>query len=177
MDAPARGDPRRSPRGATAAVRRLAEAWAIAGGLLLLAIVLVTTANAGAFAADRAARAWGGTVAGLPGYEDFVRLVLGGAALMFFPHAQAQRGHVAVDLFVAYLPAGLRRALEAVWLLATAALALFLAWWMTAGMLRARSDALVTGVLGWPDWPFYLPGIASLLLWAAVAATQLREPA
>ena len=161
----------------TAAVRRAAELWAIAGGLLLVAIVLVTSANAGAFAADRAARLWGGTVSGLPGYEDFVRLVIGCAALMFFPYAQARRGHVAVDLFIEYLPAWLRRVLERAWLLVTIALALFLAWWMWMGLLRARADALVTGVLGWSDWPFYLPGIASLILWAVVAATQLRDPA
>lgn len=160
-----------------ALVRRLALFWAIAGGVVLLAIVLVTTANAGAFAADRVARAWGGSVAGLPGYEDFVRLTIGCAALMFFPWAQAQRGHVSVDLFVGYLPDGLRRVLERVWLLVIIALAVFLAWWMIFGMLQARADALVTGVLGWPDWPFYLPGIASLVLWAAVAAIQIRDPA
>lgn len=158
-------------------VRRAAEIWAIAGGLALLAIVLVTTANAAAFAADRIAGAWGGTVPGLPGYEDFVRLAIGAAALMFFPHAQARHGHVAVDIFVGYLPGGLRRLLEAAWLVLTIALALFLAGWMWVGMLQAREDHLVTGVLGWPDWPFYLPGIASLSLWAAVAATQLRDPA
>ena len=144
---------------------------------MLIAIVLVTTANAGAFALDRLARAWGGTLAGLPGYEDFVRLAISGGALMFFPYAQAQRGHVSIDIFVAWLPAGLRRWLERLWLLATVAIALFLAWWMSLGMAQAQADALVTGVLGWPDWPFYLPGIASLILWAAVAATQLGEPA
>lgn len=159
-----------------ALVRKVAEFWAVAGGFLLLAIVLVTTANAGAFAADRVARTWGGTVTGLPGYEDFVRLIIGCAALMFFPWAQAQRGHVAVDIFVDYLPAGLHRVLERVWLLVTVGLALLLACWMWIGMLQARSDALVTGVLGWADWPFYIPGIASLILWAAVAATQLRDP-
>jgi TRAP-type C4-dicarboxylate transport system permease small subunit len=163
--------------GAGTVVRRIAEWWAIAGGLVLLAIVLVTAANAGAFAADRLARSWGGTVAALPGYEDFVRLAISGAALMFFPYAQAERGHVAVDIFVGWLPAGLRRLLERLWLLLTIAIGLFLAWWMWFGMARARADALVTGVLGWPDWPFYLPGIASLVLWAAVAAVQLADPA
>lgn len=163
--------------GVNGAIRRLAEWWAIAGGLVLLAIVLVTTANAGAFLGDRLARPWGGAVAALPGYEDFVRLAISGAALMFFPHAQACRGHVVVDIFAARLPAGLRLALDRLWLLVTVATALFLAWWMWFGMARAKADALVTGVLGWPDWPFYMPGIASLILWAAVAAVQLGEPA
>jgi TRAP-type C4-dicarboxylate transport system permease small subunit len=77
---------------------------------------------------------------------------------------------------VDYLPPALRRALERAWLVLTICLALFLAGWMLTGMLQAREDALVTGVLGWPDWPFYLPGMASLVLWAVVAATQLRDP-
>lgn len=162
--------------GIGALIRRLAEIWAIAGGLVLLAIVVVTTANAGAFAFDKLARAWGRSIPGLPGYEDFVRLAIGCAALMFLPLAQARRGHVAVDIFVEYLPASLRRQLDRLWLIFGIMTALFLAWWMWFGMLRARSDALVTGVLGWPDWPFYLPGIASLVLWAAVAATQIRDP-
>ena len=34
----------------------------------------------------------------------------------------------------------------------------------------------VSRVLGWPEWPFYLPGLASLLLWAAIAGLQLFEP-
>lgn len=160
----------------SSAIRRLVELWAVGGGLVLLAIVLVTTANAGAFALDRVAGTWGGAVAGLPGYEDFVRLAISGAALMFFPYAQAQRGHVAVDIFVGYLPARVRLVLGRTWLVATIALALFLAWWMWLGMVRARADALVTGVLGWPDWPFYLPGIVSLILWALVAGVQLGQP-
>lgn len=159
-----------------ALVRRIAELWAVAGGLVLLAIVLVTATNAGAFALDRLAGVWDGTVPGLPGYEDFVRLTIGCAALMFLPYAQARNGHVSVDIFVEYLPARLRGALDRLWTAVIVVLALFLAWWMWFGMLRARADSLVTGVLGWPDWPFYLPGIASLILWAAVAGVQLVEP-
>ena len=32
---------------------------------------------------------------------------------------------------------------------------------------------LVSPVLGWPEWPFYLPGIVSLALWALVALSQI----
>ena len=85
-------------------VEKLAAAWALIGGLVLLAIVLVTTANAGAFTLDRLARVFGGTVSGLPGYEDFVRLAISAAALMLLPYCQLRRGHVAVDLFAKWLP-------------------------------------------------------------------------
>ena len=59
----------------------------------------------------------------------------------------------------------------------TIALALFLAWWMALGLLETRADGTLSRVLGWPEWPFYAPGVLSLLLWAAVAACQLGEAA
>ena len=60
-------------------------------------------------------------------------------------------------------------------LLAMAALALFLAYWMVHGMIETRSDGALSRVLGWTEWPFYIPGIVSLVLWATVAASQLLE--
>lgn len=153
-------------------LRRIAAAFALAGGIGIAAIVLVTTANILLFAAHRAAVPFGGQVSGLPGYEDFVRLAVSAAALMFFPQAQAARGHVAVEIFAERLPAGLGRALDRLWLALTALLALFLAGWMVAGMAETRADGIVSPILGWPEWPFYLPGIAALLLWAAVAGAQ-----
>ena len=54
-----------------------------------------------------------------------------------------------------------------------AVMALFLAYWMVLGLLETRADGALSRVLGWPEWPFYLPGIASLLLWAAIAAYQV----
>lgn len=151
---------------------RLVAWWALAGGVLLLAITLVTTTNAGAFMLDRVAGLWGRDVEGLPGYEDFVRLTVSAAALMFFPYCQLKRGHVAVDLFVRALPARTRRGLDRAWLGLTALLALFLCGWMAVGLIETRADAASSSILGWPEWPFYVPGVISLVLWAAVAARQ-----
>ncbi len=158
-----------------ALVEKLAVALALIGGLVLMAIVLVTTANAGAFTLDRLARVFGGTVSGLPGYEDFVRLAVSAAALMLLPYCQLRRGHVAVDLFAKWLPPRIRQALDIAIAFAMAGLAAFLAFWMTVGLLETRADGALSRVLGWPEWPFYLPGIASLLLWAVVAALQAFE--
>ena len=60
-------------------------------------------------------------------------------------------------------------------LAAMAAAALFLAYWMVYGMIETRADHALSRVLGWAEWPFYLPGIVSLLLWAAIAAVQAVE--
>lgn len=153
-----------------------AATWsALMGGAILLAIVLVTTVNVGAFGLDRIARLFGATVTALPGYEDFVRLAISAAALMLFPYCQLRRGHVVVDLLMGRVTRGLQRTLDIVSLLAMAVLGLFLAYWMVVGMLETRADGALSRVLGWPEWPFYLPGIASLVLWAAIAAHQLVE--
>lgn len=156
-------------------LNRIAAWWALLGGAILLAIVLVTVANAGAFMLDRVARMFGGTVSGLPGYEDFVRLAISAAALMLLPYCQVQRGHVAVDLFAKMMPPAVRRGLAVLSTLATAALAAFLAYWMALGLLETRADGALSRVIGWPEWPFYAPGVLSLLLWALVAASQIAD--
>lgn len=156
-------------------IERTTTCWALLGGLILLAIVVVTVTNAAAFALDKAARLLDGTVSGLPGYEDFVRLAISAAALMLLPYCQLRRGHVVVDLFAGMLPHAVQQALTRISLTAMASLALFLAWWMVLGMRETLADGALSRVLGWPEWPFYLPGIASLVLWAAVAAQQAIE--
>jgi TRAP-type C4-dicarboxylate transport system permease small subunit len=155
---------------------RVAAVWAILGGVALIAIIAVTTTNVGAFALDRVAGAYGGSVGGLPGYEDFVQLAVSCAALMFFPWCQHRRGHVAVELFVSRLPAAARRWLDRVWCALIAALCAFLALMMARGMLESRADGTLTPVLGWPEWPFFAPGVASLILWGLIAAAQAADP-
>ncbi|MCA0962010.1 TRAP transporter small permease [Salipiger bermudensis] len=153
---------------------RAADIFALLGGFILLLIVLVTTTNTAAFILDRIARLTGSGVSGLPGYEDFVQLAISGVALMFFPFCQANRGHVSVELFMERLPAKVQRFADRSWLLLTAAIAAFLAYWMVFGLLEARDDSAVTSVLNWPVWPFYIPGIASMVLWALIALAQIR---
>ncbi|WP_068110068.1 TRAP transporter small permease [Tropicimonas marinistellae] len=154
---------------------RISTGWALLGGVVIVAIMLVTSFNIGAFTLDRVAGAFGANIKGLPGYEDFVRLVLSCAALMFFPYTQFRRGHVTVDLFMTMLPPVVGRQLERLWLFAIGCLALFLAYWMTLGMVETRSDNASSPILGWAEWPFYIPGILSLFLWAFVAFVQSWE--
>lgn len=156
-------------------LKNLADVFALAGGILLLLIVLVTTTNATAFILDQGARLFDANVPALPGYEDFVSLAISCAALMLFPLCQVKRGHVAVDLFTARFPARLNYLIDGLWLAFMAAVIFFLAWWMVIGLLQQMEDDAVKGVLGWAIWPFYIPGIASLLLWGAIAAFQIFE--
>ena len=153
-------------------ITSLARIWAILGGAILLSIVAVTVINVGAFALDRLARLAGESVSALPGYEDYVRLAVGAAVPMLLPWCQVQRGHLAVDLFLSRAPDAFKRAIDRLSLLLMAALSLFLAYWMTLGLLETRDDGALSRVLGWQEWPFYITGILSLSLWSVVALAQ-----
>jgi TRAP-type C4-dicarboxylate transport system permease small subunit len=150
-------------------VERVVTWWALLGGIGLLLIVAATAFNVGAFAADMIARNFGGSVTAFPGYEDFVRLMVSAAVLMLFPYCQLRRGHVAVDLFVERMPPSVQRAIDLISLVGMTLLVLFLLYWMAIGMEETRGDHAVSRVLGWPEWPFYIPGLISLALWALVA--------
>lgn len=157
----------------TAVLWRTADLFAVLAGVALFVIVAVTTTNTGAFILDRITGPLGVDVPGLPGYEDFVQLAISGIALMFFPFCQANRGHVSVDLFMERLPERVQGAVDKLWLLLTAGMAVFLAYWMVQGLIEAREDGAVTSVLGWSVWPFYIPGILSMALWGLVALVQI----
>lgn len=150
----------------------LAAFWAVLGGLVLGAIVLVTALNAALFSADKLAGFFGANVAGISGYEDFVRLAVSAAGPMFLPWCQARRGHVRVELFERRMSPAVSRGLARVWLAVMALLALFLLGWMVVGVLETRADGVRSPVLSWPEWPFYLPGLVSLALWAVIAGVQ-----
>lgn len=156
-------------------IQRLSAGWALAGGVLIIAIMTVTSINAGAFAIDRLLRYFEANMHGLPGYEDFVRLTISCGALMFLPYCQQRRGHVSVDLFVSTMPSRVRNSLDRIWLVAIALLALFLGYWMIRGMIETMNDNVLSPILGWQQWPFYIPGIISLFLWALVAAAQSMD--
>ena len=148
------------------------------GGIILLVITLVTSLNVSANLAGRLSDLLGGGhIEGLPGYEDFVRLVISCAALMFFPYCQLKRGHVAVTFFTNKMAMPVRRFIARVWPAYIAVLAVFLGYWMFIGMLETRDDMAATAILGWTIWPFYIPGLVSLALWALVAIQQsVSEP-
>jgi TRAP-type C4-dicarboxylate transport system permease small subunit len=156
-------------------LRQAAMVWAAFGGFVLLLIVAVTTTNVGAFVIDRAVRHFDTTFSALPGYEDFVRLAISAAALMFFPYCQSMRGHVSVDILIPRISLKAQWVLDVFSLILTVVLALFLAYWMSIGLLETKADNAVSRVLGWYEWPFYIPGILSLLLWALIAFMQIFE--
>jgi TRAP-type C4-dicarboxylate transport system permease small subunit len=72
-------------------------------------------------------------------------------------------------------PPAMQRALDFASTTAMVGLALFLTYWMTLGMFETLDDGALSRVLGWPEWPFYAPGVVSLFVWALVAGRQLVQ--
>lgn len=146
--------------------------WALAGGLVLLVIVLATAVNAAGFTADMIAGLWGGDVPGLSGYEDGVTMLIGVAALAMFPYCQLHSGHAAVDIFMDKAPDWARRGVEVLSGLLVTALALTMAVMLIYGTLETRADNVETAVLGWPVWVFMPTAVVSCLLWAVAALME-----
>ncbi|MCA0994941.1 TRAP transporter small permease [Alloyangia pacifica] len=146
--------------------------WALAGGLVLLVIVLATAVNAAGFTADMIAGLWGGDVPGLSGYEDGVTMLIGVAALAMFPYCQLHGGHAAVDIFMDKAPDWARRGVEILSGLLVTALALTMAVMLIYGTIETRADNVETAVLGWPVWVFMPTAVLSCLLWAIAALME-----
>lgn len=147
--------------------------WVYLSGLLLTILVLTTVINIGAFGLDKVARIFDSNVSALSGYEDLVRLLTSCIALMFFPWAQAKRGHVSVDFFADKFSVKWQQRLDIFWLACTLVLVIFLGILMYLGMLESYDDNAVSSTLGWAEWPFYIPGIISLFLWTLVLVFQI----
>ena len=151
---------------------RVAAGWALAGGLVLFAVVAVTMVNIAGIAADRVAGLFGGTAPRLAGFEELAGLLTGVGVVMLLPYCQVRRGHVVVDLFLRWTPAGFSNQMDRICAALFALVALFLAVMLARGAWEGAADGVTTSVLGLPDWPFQMPAIASLLLWSVIAARQ-----
>lgn len=154
------------------AATRIITLWALFGGMLLLLIVLATAVNAAGFTANAIVRSWGGTVSGLPGYEDAVTMLVGVAGLAMFPYCQLHGGHAAVDVFMQKAPYWANRTVSVLSGLAVIGIALGLAYMLILGAREIRADNVETAVLGWPVWIFMPTAVISCVLWALAALLE-----
>ncbi|MEM1362663.1 MAG: TRAP transporter small permease [Pseudomonadota bacterium] len=155
---------------------KLINGWALFGGALLLLIVAATAINALGFTANTIARSWGGTVSGLPGYEDAVTMLIGVAGLAMFPYAQLHHAHAAVDVFMQKAPAAMNQGISILSALLVAGVAFYMAVMLVYGTLETRSDNVETTVLGWPVWIFMPTAVLSCVLWALAALLTVFDP-
>jgi TRAP-type C4-dicarboxylate transport system permease small subunit len=148
------------------AVFAVSRAWAVLGGVVLLAVMLMTVASV-------LMRA----TLGAPILGDFELVELGTAiaAFAFLPYCHQAGGNVVVDVFTNRAPERVKSALSALSSLVLLLIALVLAWRMTLGGVDFYRYHETTTNLGIPRWWAFPPILISLALLALVSLTLLAR--
>lgn len=147
-------------------VERLTRIWALLGGLVLLAVVLINTVSvAGAF------------LAALPVPGDFELTEMGVcvAAFAFLPYCQMSGANVTADIFTQNASRRWRSGFALAGSLVALCFALLLLWRMEAGMEDQMDYGYVTTILQVPHWWAFLPILVSLALLTLAAAVTSAE--
>lgn len=155
--------PRRA--GVTGVAERAIHAWALLGGALLLAVVLMNVASV------IGAAVW----VPFPGDFEMTEVGVAVAAFAFLPYCQLTDSNVTADIFTA----GASRRWVAIFKLAASIVAFLFAalllWTMWDGMESQREYGYVTTILQFPVWTAFAPILISLALLLIAAAISIRE--
>lgn len=127
-------------------VHALARWLAIAGGLVLVAITVMTVVSI-----VGRTFIWAG-LGPVPGDFELVEAGTGFAVFAFLPWCQLNRGHATVDLFTNYLSAGANRVIDLLSEIILGLVTLLIAWRLWVGMFEKRDYGETTFILQFPIW-------------------------
>ena len=100
----------------------------------------------------------------VPGDYELVQMLSAMGIAMCLPYCQLKKGHVFVDFFTMWAPAGLKRALDAISALLLAGSSFVLAWRIWEGMLEMREYGETSMVISLPVWWGYIPVVPAFVL-------------
>lgn len=146
-------------------VARAVTLWALAGGLLLLAVVAVNCLAVLGMAVGQT----------LPGDFEVTEMGVAVAVFAFLPWCQLTGANVTADIFTARAGPRVLAGLSALASAVACAFALLLLWRMTLGLLDQRTYGNTTTILQIPVWWGFVPALASLALLALAALVTLGE--
>ena len=139
-----------------ARLERLARAVAIAGGMLLIGVVLMTVISVlGRYLFN----------APIPGDYELTELACGIAVFAFFPYCHARSGNIVVEFFTGGLPTRHKTALGTVHNIVFTLVAGLITWRLFVGGMHKLEDGETTLFLGIPiHWAYFsaLPGAGLL---------------
>ncbi|MGL5447183.1 MAG: TRAP transporter small permease [Rhabdaerophilum sp.] len=148
-------------------VDRLIGWVAIGGGLLSLAVALLVTASIlGRWLFDKP----------IEGDFEFVKMATAIAIFSFLPYAQIQRGNIMVDTFTTRLPLRVRSAIDALWDLTYAGVAVLMAQGLFTGAgeaMRNRESTMQLQILIWPAIAFCALLATLLVIASLISAARL----
>lgn len=146
-------------------IRRLIAGWALAGGVVLLATVLVnvTSVAGGVF--------W----KPFPGDFELTEIGVAIAAFSFLPYCQLSGANVTADIFTANASKVALAVFSLLSSLVAFGFSLLLVNRMYFGMLDQKTYGYTTAILQVPHWMAYIPILISLLLLTVAAGVTLGE--
>ena len=175
------------------AIQRLARLTALIGGLVLVALIVITTVSI----LGRTANSWlhSDTAQGFLGSfsQSLIDLGIGEvngsyelleagvafAIFSFFPICQFYGAHATVDVFTARLPARVIRAIVAFWEVVLAAALFLISVQLFGGVQRYYGNGETTFFLQFPVWWAYAASFAASVVTCIVAVycavARLRE--
>jgi TRAP-type C4-dicarboxylate transport system permease small subunit len=151
--------------GLAAAIERAVTAWAVLGGLVLLAVIAVNVASVVGAALWRP----------FPGDFELTEVGVAVAVFAFLPYCQLTDANVTADIFTSRSGPRVLAALKALASLVAFGFATTLVWRMYAGMLDQKLYGSTTAILQLPIWWAFAPILVSLLLLVAASLLGLVE--
>lgn len=154
-------------------VQSLARVLALLGGMVLLAIVVLTCVSI----TGRALISVG--LGPVPGDFELVEAGASFAVFAFLPWCQVNRGHAAVDIFTNILPAPVNRLIDLVAETLMAIAFVVITWKLWDGMAAKLRYGDTTFILQFPLWWAYAASLVAALVASAIAVymigVRLRE--
>ena len=138
-------------------LHRLSSAFAVGGGAVLIALVVLVVASI-----------FGRAVFSRPVPGDFEIVAVGTAiaVFLFLPYCYLQRGNVAVDIFISRMPRRVQCVMDVIAASLFGVIAGLFAWRTVYGFADTLGNRDISMILGFPLWLAYPFGVASFTLLA-----------
>ncbi|TWG93203.1 TRAP-type C4-dicarboxylate transport system permease small subunit [Mesorhizobium sp. J18] len=151
----------------SAAIEWLARALAIIGGLVLIAITILTVVSITGRAFARQG------LGPIPGDFELVQVLTAFAVFAFLPWCQVSRGHASVDVFTSFLSDRANRIIDLVSELLMTGMIVLIAWRLCYGMLDKIRYHETTFILQFPVWWGYAASLVAAVLAVIVSFYML----
>lgn len=145
---------------------KLARWTAILGGLVLLAVVIMSCISI----TGRFIGKLGFGLGPIPGDTELVEMGIGFAVFAFLPWCQLRRGHATVDLFQNVFGQRTNRVIDFLSDILMFIAASLIAWRLCLGMLDKKSYSETTWILQLPLWNGYAAALVGAVVFVLVSA-------
>ena len=159
------------PERLTGVVQAVCFGLAILGGLVLVAVTLITDTSI----LGRALIPLG--LRPIHGDFEMVELGIGFAIFSFMPWCQFNRGHATVDIFTSWLPPRALHFLDLLIDIAFAVVITVVVWRMGVGLSGKMANGQQTFILQMPVWWTYAGGMVGGIAWVGVSLYCVIESA